>query len=56
MDVYKMVAVVQVYIGLMKNVEVNITPDLPRELPLLIKAYKKAETYLVLNKIKIQTV
>ena len=56
MDVNKMICVVQVYIGLMKNVEVNITPDLPRELPLLLKAYKKAETYLVLNNIKIQKV
>lgn len=46
-----MIATVQVYIHWTKGVNVDIRPDLPRELPLLIIAYDVAHKW-VQNNIK----
>jgi hypothetical protein len=51
MEIEKMIATVQVYIHWTKGVNVDIRPDLPRELPLLIIAYDVAHKW-VQNNIK----
>lgn len=46
MSLKSKIAVIQVYIYWMKGVEVTINPDIPRELPLLEKAYLIAQTWV----------
>lgn len=53
MNLGLMIAKIQVYINLTKNVEVSITPDLPRELPLLFTAHEIANSWLIKNNVKI---
>ena len=52
MDERQMISTIQIYIHHRKNVEVNITPILPQELPLLLIAYNVASNWLKQNLVK----
>lgn len=52
MDIKTMIATIQVYIHHRKGVEVQISPRLPDELPLLLRAYSIAQDWLNKNVIK----
>ncbi len=45
MDPKKMIAIIQVYIFHKKNVEVQISPNLPRDLSKLLRAYSIAKNW-----------
>jgi len=49
MDIKQMISVIQIYIHHNKGVEVNINPDLPRELPKFLKAYNIAQNWVSNN-------
>jgi hypothetical protein len=49
----EMIAVIQIYIHHLKGVEVNISPRLPEEMPLLLLAYKKSIDWIHNNNIKL---
>lgn len=49
MKIKQMIATIQIYIHHMKGVEVNITPILPKELPLLMIAYGVAKKWVDAN-------
>lgn len=53
MNTHQMISVIQIYIHLVKGVEVNIVPRIPQELPLLFEAYNNAKEFIDNNKIKI---
>jgi len=48
-NVKNMIATIQIYINHKKDVEVNLTPDLPREYPQLLHAYGVAKKWLSEN-------
>ena len=47
------IAMIQLYIFHRKGVEVKITPNLPRELPLVASAYSIALNWLNNNNVKV---
>lgn len=47
------IAIIQLYIFHRRGVEVNITPDLPREIPKVMVAYNIASNWLNKNNVKI---
>ena len=50
--VNEMIATIQIYIHHIKDVEVNISPVLPKELTKLLMAYNKASDWLAKNQVK----
>jgi len=56
MDVNKMIAVVQLYIGMRKDVSVDIRIESITDLSLLIKAYNIANNWMVNNNVDISVV
>lgn len=52
MNIKKMIATIQIYIHHMKGVEVNIAPNLPRDIPKLMLVYGVASKWCNNNLIK----
>lgn len=44
-----MISIIQIYIHCMKGVEVQIIPNIPKDLPLLLKAYDIANDWINQN-------
>ena len=49
MEIKRMIAIIQIYIMHMKGVEVQISPNLPKDMPKLILAFTVAENWVSKN-------
>ena len=56
MDINKMIAIVQLYIGIRKGVDANISIRDTRDLMLLSKAYQTANNWMTENNVSITMV
>lgn len=56
MDIQRMIAVVQLYIGIRKGKEVEINIQTPQDFMLLSQAYSVANDYIIKNNVTINKV